>query len=1269
MTRPPPFQARADGTVRRRAVGAAPRGGHRGAVVRRLLVAASVVAIALLAPLAAVTWGPHLARDRIARVIGEQIGRPVSIGRIEVSPFAGRVTVDDLRIDAADGREPLLTLKRGTAVVELRSLFARVPHVREIRLESPYASVARVGPDRLDVSDIVERNRSTAATNSPRAQWRIDRLSVDGARIRFDDRVARKLTQVDALGLELTGLGTRPADVGQPAALRARFALDGRPVEIDADATPFADAPAIDARLQLDAQPVVPWLAYVALPADVRPVAGTVDAVLRVALRPSADAPPQRLRVAGTVSLAGATVRDADGRDRVAVGGLSARLAESSPLGGAIRVEELRIVGPALALARGADGRLDWPRTKGSADASPSSAPAAQPASPRSPTGSAALPAPSLRIDRILVEDARIGYDDASLAAPLTLRIEPLRVAADAIEIADLRRPGVVRGSARIDATVDGATRAGADVALEGTAGRMRVDVAGIDLPRYAPLAGPALKARVARGALDARATLGWDTDGERWSVAEGAAELADLQVEHADRTPVALRRATIAGVALDPASRRVEIGTVAVDGASVALRRARDGRLDAQDWYVPAAAGDSAGAAPAPPDGAPAWDLRIGEASFASVVVDYEDAALPRERRLPRVTLNAKAREVSLDPARTLPFEASVALADGSRLVASGTVRPQPVRLDTQVRLRRFTLTHFDPYVSPFVNLSLAAGQLWGNGRLAYGADDDGGIARIAFDGELSANDFRAIDKVTSDDFLRFTALAMPSVKVDWRPERMRDSLVEIGAIAFVDFYSRVILGADGRLNLSQVLVDRDRSPQSLTQAPAAAPGGATASARRASARDEDAQRRDLTLGELGGVRDGPSGGPSAFRATVGTPAEGPTIRIGTVRIASGNVDFTDLFIRPNFSANLTRLVGSIDAIASDRDAPSDVLITGSVDNDTPLEITGKIHPLAPGRLVDLRAIARGFDLPKLSTYSGRWAGYAIEKGKLTADVRYTIEGDQLEATNRLVINQLTFGEKVDSPDAPNLPVQLAVSLLKDRNGNIELDLPISGSISDPQFSVGSLIAKALGNAFLNVVASPFTFLASLVGGGQAELSHLAFPAGGTVLDDEARRRLDALAKALADRPALSLDIAGYADPKADLEAMQRQRLEQSLRSTKLARMKRENPTAELPALREVEFADGERAELMERAWRDARLDAGGAKPPPPDELERLLLQRTNVANEDVRTVALQRAQAARDYLRDERGLSNERLYLLAPRLAEPGGTLPAQRTEFAIK
>ncbi|HYF60786.1 MAG TPA: DUF748 domain-containing protein [Burkholderiaceae bacterium] len=880
-------------------------------------------------------------------------------------------------------------------------------------------------------------------------------------------------------------------------------------------------------------------------------------------------------------------------------------------------------------------------------------------------------------------------WRDAALAAPLDLAVAPLSLDARELSIPDLSRPAVATGRARVEAVVDGEARATAALALDGARARVEAALSGVDAARYAPLAGPVLAARIEQGRLEARATLDWDGEARTWRIGDGGAELAGLRVTHPETKPAGVARIAVSGVSVDGAQRRVELGALAVEGATLDVRRDAQGRIDLQSWIgasdraAPAASGAPAAPAtpaavatsatsapPAPPaalaapaipatpsasplvpdvaatEPAPPWTLLARSVSVTGLDLGYTDVRIARDRALPRIALTARASDVTLDPRRPTAFEANATLADGSRLGARGTLRPEPLALDAQVRLQRVVLTHADPYLSPYLNVSVASGQLWGAGRLVVDAAAGAAAPRVRFDGEASINEFRAIDEATSDDFLRWGALALPSVKVDWRADRPGDSLVDIGPVAFVDFYSRIILSPQGRLNLGSVVADPDR-PAGATSV-TAVPG--TPGAGRAAARAGERTVADVP--------------PRAGRA-----GPRPTIRIGTVRIASGNVDFTDLFIRPNYSANLTGLVGSIDPIASDRAEPADVLVTGRVDDDTPLEIVGKIDPLSERRLVDLRAIARGFDLPKLSPYSGRWAGYAIEKGKLTADVRYRIEGDRLTAENKLVINQLTFGDRVESADATSLPVRLAVSLLKDRNGNIDLDLPISGTISDPQFSVGSLIWKAIGNVVTRVVASPFSFLASLGSVPDVELGHVAFAAGGAELDDEDRGRLDALAKAMQARPELSLEIAGVADPSADREAMQRERLERTLKVAKLAEMRRADPAAELPALREVTLDAVERAGLLERAWRDAKLDAGAAgKVPAPAELERLLIERSTVAGEDVRQIAQQRAQAARDYLHEERGIASDRLYLLAPRVAAPGDALPPMRADFSV-
>jgi uncharacterized protein involved in outer membrane biogenesis len=1227
-----------------------------------------LVAIAVLTALifGGLTWGPNLMRHQIAAKVGESVGREVTVGQIEVSPLLGQIVITDLVVMRPPAPRPTLAVKRLTVDVSpLAYLKGRVV-VRNVQLEDVKARIVRHAPFGFDISDIIERIQQRPASDG-KLEWELDRVSIEQGALEFDDQYVGKVTQISDLSLTLKDFSNRGDRKAVPARLDVRLNLDGHPFSLDASSTPFADARVLKGHATLAGLPLVGLLPYLNLSDDIRPRSGTLGFKLGVTL--NADSPEliSLLEIQGKVGLDEFSLIDGTGHERVSVASLTLALEPSKPLGGAIHVSSIALDRPRLSLGRHADGTLLWPAPlavgKTGHDAQ-KPAKATQVSGPK-----------SLQIDSLKITGGQIDWQDAALPAPLTLRFDQLAVLADAITIPDLAKPAVANGKVHVEARLDDAAplsarfsaqpsakpsaRFSAELRLDGPRGHADISLQEMSLPGFAPLVGPGLRAKLESGRLDANAKLNWDSAAPSWSMTDGLVTLSDLKLSHANQTPATIGKLTLREISADPVARHLELGSVVLERSNLSVRRASNGRFNLQDWYVP-----PAGAAvaktdrPATAASAP-WTLLAKSVEIDQLGLDYADSLIDRERRLPRLTLNAKASSVTLDPSKPASFDATATFIDGARLSARGTVRPVPLDVDAQVQVRRASLTYVDPYVEPYLNLTIARGQLWSTGRLRLSSTSSGELSHIGFNGDVSFNEFSALDKVSSDDFLRWSALVTPSVKVDWRPARPGDSLIEVGDVAVVDFYARVILSPAGRLNLRDIVVDRknDVAPISLTTV-------------------QPDPNKPAEASEAVATSTLPATAPST-KSNVKTPASAapaspqPTLRIGTIRIGGGNINFTDNFIKPNYTANLTQLNGSIDAIASDRSEPSEVNVSGRVDDDAPLEITGKFHPLPPNRFIDLRAVASGFDLPKISPYSGRWAGYSIEKGKLSADVRYRIDGDTLQATNKLVINQLTFGPKVDSPSASKLPVLLAVSLLKDRNGNIDLDIPISGSLSDPQFSVGGLIWKVIGNLIVKIVTSPFSFLASLGSGAAAnDISYIEFAPGNSTLDEEDRKRLDSLAKGLTERPAVSLEIAGYGDEAGDRIGMQQARLEHTLRALKFAELRRANRSAELPSIDDITIDPAERPALLERAWRNAKLNPSMfGQPPPPETLEAQLLEHEVITPGDVKQVAQLRAQTARDYLRDRKAISYDRLYLMAPRLPGPDDKLPPARVSFEVK
>lgn len=1237
-------------------VGAALKMRQTGAVLRPLLWVIGALAIMVALLLSFLTWGPNLMRETIAARTSRMLGRTVSVAHIDVSIFSGRAAFTDVRIDSLEPGHPMLSVKKLTLDINPWAYAHGAVVVRSIDLESPRARVVRVAPDRIDLSDVIDEFTNRPASLR-RTDWQVDRVAIHDGSLDFDDRVVRKLTRIESLELSVEGLTNKESAATDPARLQAAFKLDGRPAGIDAQATLFSESPQAKVQTRLDALPLASIRPYLTLPASIQLASGQITFDLTGRYSPKADKASAALQIEGSVGLNEPRIADASGAQRFAAQSLAVRIAPSYPLGGSVHLSQLQLASPQLDSGRDSTGALMWP-SMATANASGDPPRAATPRQAAKAGGPS-----SLKIDSITLDAGSVRWSDAALPAPLDLKVEPLSVSAGPIEIPDLTNPQTIKGHAKLKANIDGGEPIKAEVDLEGTAGKAAVSFDQVPLARYAQLAGPALRAKIEQGWVKGEARLQWDSAHGSWSVTDANAALSDVRLVHAGKQPVSIGLLTAQGVQIDPAARRIELASTRLERSSLVLTRDAKGRFDAQDWYVSDAApldakrrspGPVQGAAPTPP-----WDLLIKQAEIKGFDFEYRDPKLSRDNPLPKVRLDVRANQLTLDPKRAVPFDARASLSDGARLSAQGKLRPMPLDVDATVRVTQLTLTYADPYLDPYLNLTLARGQLNGGGRVRVNTAADGSIGRLGFDGELSANDFNALDKLTRDDFLRWRALTMPSIKVDWKPAQIADSTIEVGTVAFVDFYSRVILSAQGRLNLADVLIDPNRpsAAKSLTETPELRPLG---------------QPTPTSEGEANPASTAMPN-PTATRTAKAAQAEGPQpkVKIGTIRVAGGNVHFTDLFIRPNYTANLTQLQGSIDALASDRLEPSAVMINGRVDDDTPLEITGRIRPLTPTRFIDLRGVAKGFDLPKLSPYSARWAGYAIEKGKLTADVSYHIEGEALKADNKLTINQLTFGNKVESPDAFKVPVLLAVSLLKDRNGNIDLDLPISGTLSDPQFSVGGLIWRAIGNLIVKVVTSPFTLLSSL--GSTAatdDLSLIEFDAGASDLDDEDKKRLDALASGLEQRPALSLEIAGYADPVSDRSALQHAQLDRALKGAKLGQMRRANRTGDLPSVDAVQIEPQERAALLEQLWRAAKLNPSTfAKAPSAREMEEQLLERTRIDSEDITRLAQARADTARTYLRETKGIQHERLYLLAPKLSDTAENLALRRVAFQIK
>ena len=421
-------------------------------------------------------------------------------------------------------------------------------------------------------------------------------------------------------------------------------------------------------------------------------------------------------------------------------------------------------------------------------------------------------------------------------------------------------------------------------------------------------------------------------------------------------------------------------------------------------------------------------------------------------------------------------------------------------------------------------------------------------------------------------------------------------------------------------------------------------------------------------------------AGGKSAGQVRAAAPAAAASdkaITIGKINLTGGNIYFTDLFIKPNYNANLTGVQGTISELKPE--APGDLDIKARLDNAAPVEIKGKLNPLSKELFLDIVADAKEIELSPMTPYSGRYVGYGIEKGKLSFNVKYKLENRKLSAENKIILNQLTFGEKIESPDATKLPVLFAVSLLKDRNGVIDIDLPISGSLDDPQFSVGGIIWRIIVNILTKAVTAPFSLLGAAFSGGGAsgeELSYVEFDTGRATLNDAGKSKIAALAKALNNRPSINLELTGRVDPASDLEGIKRVGIERKAKAQKLRELVRQGQAQR--SVDDIQFDKDEYPKYLKAAYGEESFPKprnliGLAIDLPVAEMEKLMLQNAKVSDDDMRQLASQRAQAVRDALIATGQIGAERLFIVAgkPLTSEEQAKLKGKpnRVDFNMK
>ncbi|HEX6733380.1 MAG TPA: DUF748 domain-containing protein [Azonexus sp.] len=668
-------------------------------------------------------------------------------------------------------------------------------------------------------------------------------------------------------------------------------------------------------------------------------------------------------------------------------------------------------------------------------------------------------------------------------------------------------------------------------------------------------------------------------------------------------------------GLRVDLPAHRIEIAEVANRGTRARMLRNREGVIEwvSSPVLKTVRAGDVRAEDQRP------WTARVARLAVDDLAFRFEDrsTASVAVQELSGVRLHGE--NLSNEKGSKGRLELAAQINKLGSVKVGGSVQLMPLDLALAVETQAIPLLPLQPYFAEQVNVELNAGQFSNKGDATLRLDSDG--LKAGYRGSATLGNLQAVDKANRTDFLRWKSLYFGGIDFNLEP-----LAIGVGEIALSDFFARMILNESGRLNLQDIVRRQDAAPVPVASA---APAPA---------------------------------------APAKAPAKPPVpLKIAKVTLQNGTVNFSDYFVKPSYTVNVTRLGGRVTGLSSAEGTVADLDLRGAYAKSAPVQIQGKLNPLAAKSYLDLKASVKGVDLIGFSPYSGKYAGYAIEKGKLSLDLAYKLENNLLTADNKVFIDQLTFGEPVDSPDATKLPVNLAISLLKNNRGEIDINLPISGSLDDPEFSVGGLIVRVVVNLFVKAVSSPFALLGSMFGDGE-ELSKVDFAPGRARVGEAQVKTLEILAKALTEREALKVEITGSADPETDREGLKRVAMERAVRD-EWRKAKSDNADA---GGRE-EMSDEDYRLNLTRVYKAAKFPKprnmiGLQKELPVEEMEKLLLANSAVKDEDVRQLAKRRAENVQVWLIEQGRIAPERLFLVPPK-TDAGDGAPGARVDFSLR
>jgi hypothetical protein len=1182
---------------------------------KKTLIVTSSIVVGLLLIITFIL--PLIIRPIAEKEASKALHRKVSIDKIRINPLTISVQIDSLVIQEIKSKKTFVSFDRLYINIQIMSLIKRGLIVKTIQLDNPYISVCRNPDSSYNFSDLMESD-TTKKKESSEFNYSLNNITINGGGITFEDMPENTNHEIKNLKLSVPFISNLDYYTDVFCTPFFYALVNGTPFELRGKTKPFDKTLETTIALKVDKINIAKYLEYIPqeLKINLNSAFFSTDGQFTFMIKENKK---PFLEYKGVVVIDSVNVTDKKDSLVLDLPSLNITIASAELASLQIDLKTVLVSRPVLKIDREKNGTVSLlnllPHGKSEADT----------AKKNNGTNTREEAKLKLALNQFTLENARIVFTDKLPYKIFSDTIDSINVTINDFLLDKSFSYSLTMLNRRVERVVTNGIYTFNPISVRGTC-----SLNGIETKAYAVYFPKEMDIDLRNGTIDFKSDYSYsvNNDSAEISLMNGNFNLRDFTVfQKSTKEEVYSNKSiTLVGINLNVSEQNVFVDSVILNSAKVTIKRLVDSSINLTSLVMGSKkdiVSDTLKVNKKNSEKPFIYDIRNVKITNYSVNFEDQTTADTNNIFLDKIYMSVNNLSNRKKQRTLLKFGAN--LNTDGHLAVNGNMTLEPLSGSLQIECKNVGLKPAEVYIADQLNVALTGGAISINGKVDFNQITPESL-NVYYKGNAELNDFGTIARENADNFLLLKKLQLKNIDFTLNPVN-----VAIEEIGVTELYSLFTIYENGTTNFQSVIKqDSTKKNESVTQS-------------------------------------------TSIQDTQIVKSQNPEIRIDKVVLDNCNINFSDHRFRNIFYANMKNLNGAVTGLSSDQNVVADVSIDGKYDGVSPITISGKVNPLAKDLFVDIGLNFSDIDLTLMNPYSQKYLGYAIRKGKLSLDLQYQVKDKKLNSKNNIFMDQLTLGEPVKSPDATNLPIKLALALIRDQNGDIKLDVPITGSLDDPKFNIGKLLFQVLGNIITKAVTSPFAALGSLFGGSE-ELSFLEFEPGTFTVVNQSYEKLEKISKGLQKRGDLMVEIQGFADTVTDRAGLKKYLFEKKLKALKLKDLLRKSEKS--LSIDSIIISPDEYEKYLQKVYAAEKISKpknklGFTKSMQVPEMEKLIVDNIEVKEEELKMLAGTRALKIKEYLINSKKIDPARIFLIEGKKVTPDlkEGVTSSRVEFMLK